>query len=191
MTFNTFTMTGEQLKRIMPNALSSNIDKYLPYLNEFMPEFSINSQLRCAHFLAQIAHESGELRYNTEIASGKAYDTGRLAVALGNTPAADGDGQKYKGRGLIQLTGTANYKRFGSYVRETRKENVDFLSNPEKVAEPRYAVMVSCWFFQISGCLVFADKDDVNAVTKRVNGGTNGLESRKKYLSRAKKEVLI
>ena len=171
-------MTGEQLKRIMPNALSSNIDKYLPYLNEFMPEFGINSQLRCAHFLAQIAHESGELRYNTEIASG-------------NTPAADGDGQKYKGSGLIQLTGTANYQRFGSYVRETRKENVDFLSNPEKVAEPRYAVMVSCWFFQISGCLVFADKDNVNAVTKRVNGGTNGLESRKKYLSRAKKEVLV
>lgn len=183
-------MTGEQLKRIMPNALSSNIDKYLPYLNEFMDEFGIDTQLRRAHFIAQIAHESGELRYNTEIASGKAYDTGRLAVALGNTPAADGDGQKYKGRGLIQLTGTANYRLFNSYVRETRKENVDFLSNPEKVAEPRYAVMVSCWFFQARGCLALADKDDVNAVSKRVNGGLNGLESRRAYLQRARKEVL-
>lgn len=184
-------MAGEQLKRIMPNALSSNIDKYLPYLNEFMTEFCINGQLRCAHFLAQIAHGSGELRYNTEIASGKAYDTGRLAVVLGNTPAADGDGQKYKGRGLIQLTETANDKRFDSYVRDKRKESVDFLSNPEKVAEPRCAVMVSCWFFQATDCLSLADKDDVKAVRKRVNGRSNGLKSRKKYLSRAKKEVPI
>lgn len=184
-------MNGEQLKRIMPNALSSNIAKYLPYLEEFMDEFGINTQLRRAHFIAQIAHESGELRYNTEIASGKAYDTGRLAVALGNTPEADGDGQKYKGRGLIQLTGTANYKKFNDYVRNTRGENVDFLSNPEKVAEPRFAAMVSCWFFKTSGCLALADKDDVRAVTKRVNGGLNGLESRKKFLERARKEVLV
>lgn len=179
------------MKSIMPNALSSNIDKYLPYLNEFMPEFGINSQLRCAHFMAQIVHESGELRYNTEIASGNAYDTGRLSVALGNTPAADGDWQKYKWRGLIQLTGTANYKRFDSCVRDKCKESVDFLSNPEKVAEPRYAVMVSCWFFQISDRLSLALKDDANAATKRVNGRSNGLKSRKKYLSRAKKEVPI
>lgn len=183
-------MTGEQLKRIMPNALSSNIDKYLPYFDEFMDEFGIDTQLRRAHFIAQIAHESGELRYNTEVASGKAYDTGRLAVVLGNTPEADGDGQKFKGRGLIQLTGTANYRKFNIYV-NSRGEMVDLLSNPEKVAEPRYAVMVSCWYFQTSGCLELADKDDVRAVTKRVNGGLNGFESRKKFLERARKEVLV
>ena len=184
-------MAGEQLKSIMPNALSSNIDKYLPYLSEFMPEFGIDSQLRCAHFMEQIAHESGELRYNTEIASGKAYDTGRLSVALGNTPAADGDGQKYKWRGLIQLTGTANYKRFDSCVRDKHEESFDHLSNTEKVAEPRYAMMVSYWFFQTSYRLSLALKDDVNASTKRVYGRSNGLKSRKKYLSRAKKEVPI
>lgn len=175
----------------MPNALSSNISKYLPYLNELMPEFGITTQQRCAHFLAQVAQESGELRYNTEIASGKAYDTGRLAVALGNTPAADGDGQKYKGRGLIQLTGTANYRNFNTYLHDVRKESVDVLKSPEKVAEPRYAVMVACWFFKTSGCLVLADKDDVRAVTKKVNGGYNGLQSRQAYLARAKKEKLV
>ena len=140
-------MTGEQLKRIMPNALSSNIDKYLPYLNELMPRFGINTQLRCQHFIAQVALESGELRYNTEIASGKAYDTGRLAVALGNTPAADGDGQKYRGRGLIQLTVTNNYREFNKYLRNDLMENVDVLAHPEIVAEPRYSVMTACWFF--------------------------------------------
>lgn len=184
-------MTGEQLKRIMPNALSSNIDKYLPYLNELMPRFGINTQLRCQHFIAQVALESGELRYNTEIASGKAYDTGRLAVALGNTPAADGDGQKYKGRGLIQLTGTNNYREFNKYLRNNLMENVDVLAHPEIVAEPRYSVMTACWFFWKSGCLALADKDDVRAVTKRVNGGYNGLERRTLYLNRARKEKLV
>ncbi len=184
-------MTGDQLKRIMPNALSSNINKYLPYLNELMPKFGITTQLRKAHFLAQVAHESGELRYNTEIASGKAYDTGRLAIALGNTPAADGDGQKYKGRGLIQLTGTTNYRKFNFYLHDVLKEETDVLQNPEKVAEPRYAVMTACWFFKTSGCLALADKDDVRSVTKRVNGGYNGLKSRQTYLARAKKEILV
>lgn len=107
----------------MPNALSSNIDKYLPYLNEFMPEFGINSQLRCAHFLAQIAHESGELRYNTEIASGKAYDTGRLAVALGNTPAADGMVRSIKGVDLSSLlvlpTTSVSVLMYVKHVRRT------------------------------------------------------------------------
>ena len=88
-------ITKQQLKSIMPNALSKNIDMYLPLLNELMHKFGINTRLRVCHFLAQIAHESGQLRYSQEIASGKAYDTGRLAAALGNTPEADGDGQKY------------------------------------------------------------------------------------------------
>ncbi len=183
-------ITSEQLKHIMPNALSSNVNKYLPYLNELMPVFGINTPLREQHFLAQVAHESGQLRYNTEIASGKAYDTGKLAVRLGNTPEADGDGQKYKGRGLIQLTGTNNYRAFNKYVHEELKEtDVDFLANPEKVAEPRFAVMSACWFFKTSGCLALADKDNVLSVTKRINGGTNGLEQRKQFLRKAKEVI--
>ena len=182
-------ITKQQLKNIMPNALSKNIDMYLPFLNDLMPKFGINTRLRVCHFLAQIAHESGQLRYSQEIASGKAYDTGRLAVALGNTPAADGDGQKYKGRGLIQLTGTANYRRFNEYLKMNFEGETDVLENPEIVSTPYYAVMTACWFFKVSGCLALADKDDVRAVTKRVNGGLNGFAQRQQYLSNAKKTI--
>ena len=183
-------ITKQQLKEIMPNALSKNIDMYLPYLNELMPKFGINTKLRVCHFLAQIAHDSGQFRYSQEIASGKAYDTGRLAVALGNTPQADGDGQKYKGRGLIQLTGTANYRRFNEYLQKNFEDKTDVLKSPEVVATPYYAVLTACWFFMVSGCLALADKDDIKAVTKRVNGGLNGFTQRQQYLIKAKKVIV-
>jgi putative chitinase len=182
-------LTKQQLKSIMPYALSKNLDKYLPLLNELMPKFGIDGRLRVCHFIAQVAHESGEFRYSQEIASGKAYDTGRLAVALGNTPEADGDGQKYKGRGLIQLTGANNYRRFNEYLKANFEGEADVLEHPEVVATPYYAVMTACWFFKTSGCLALADKDDIRAVTKRVNGGYNGFKQRYQYLVRAKKVI--
>ncbi len=183
-------LTKQQLKQVMPNALSKNVDKYLPHLNALMPRFDINTKLRVCHFLAQIAHESGELRYSQEIASGKAYDTGKLAVALGNTPQADGDGQKYKGRGLIQLTGTANYRKFNKYLHENIAKAPDVLKNPEVLStNDYYAVLVACWFFKTSGCLALADKDDIRAVTKRVNGGLNGFDQRKQYYENAQKVI--
>lgn len=183
-------LTSEQLKHIMPNALSSNITKYLPYLNELMPMFGINTRLRIQHFIAQIAHESGSFRYNQEIASGKAYDTGKLAAALGNTPQADGDGQKYKGRGLMQLTGTYNYRAFTKFVHDKLGEtDVDFLKTPERLTEPRFSVMSACYIFQKAGCLVLADNDDVTKVTKKINGGTNGLDKRIQFLKRCKEVI--
>ena len=185
-----FMITAQQLKQIMPYALSKNVDMYLPHLNELMPKFGITGKLRVCHFLAQIAHESGELRYSQEIASGKAYDTGKLAVALGNTPEADGDGQKYKGRGLIQLTGTTNYRNFNEYLKKNFVGADDVLKNPEKVATPYYAVLTACWFFATHGCLALADKDDIRAVTKRINGGLNGFTQRQKYLANAKKVIV-
>ena len=183
-------ITAQQLKKVMPNALSRNVDMYLPYLNEFMPKFGIQGKLRICHFIAQVAHESGEFRYSQEIASGKAYDTGKLAVALGNTPEADGDGQKYKGRGLIQLTGTTNYRRFNEYLQKNFGNKADVLKNPEIVSTPEYAVLTACWFFATNGCLALADKDDIKAVTKRVNGGLNGFDKRKEFYERAK-EVFV
>ena len=137
-----------------------------------------------AHYLAQIAHESAELRYSEEIASGKAYDTGKLAIKLGNTPEADGDGQKYKGRGLIQVTGRANYEAYKQYC------GFDVVKQPELLAKPVGAIRSSMWFWKTKGLNELADRDEFTAITKRINGGTNGIEDRRKYLARAKK-VLI
>lgn len=175
-------MTTEQLKEIMPYATDENVKKFLPYLNDAMRTFEINTPLRMAHFLAQLGHESGSLRYVRELASGKAYE-GRKD--LGNVQP--GDGVMYKGRGLIQLTGRANYEAFNGFL----DDDVDVVEHPEKVEEPELATLVAGWFWWRSGLNKLADKDDVLAVTKRVNGGINGLEDRKGYLKRAKKVLAL
>ena len=172
-------LTEMQIKRIMPYATAGNIKKYLPYLNALMPENEINTPLRVAHFLAQLAHESGSFRYVEEIASGSAYE-GRKD--LGNTKT--GDGVKFKGRGLIQLTGRANYTAFSDYTGH------DFINNPTDLVLSHFAVESACWFWQTRGLNQLADKDDVKAVTKRINGGYNGLPDREEYLKRAKNVLM-
>src|SRR5207342_2210749 len=101
---------------------------YLPYLNAAMAEAKINTPARKAAFLAQLAHESGELRYMEEIADGSAYEGRR---DLGNTHP--GDGRRFKGRGPIQLTGRANYERFGELL------GVDLVNDPDQAAKPELA----------------------------------------------------
>lgn len=178
----------------MPNAVKNvgrnphfsgyTFEQILLYILRYAQEFDINTPLRWAHYLAQIAHESAELRYSEEIASGKAYDTGKLAIKLGNTPEADGDGQKYKGRGLIQVTGRANYEAYKKYC------GFDVVKQPELLAKPAGAIRSSMWFWKSKGLNELADRDEFVVITKRINGGTNGIEDRRKYLARAKK-VLI
>ena len=167
----------EQLLMAMPNA-GKRAEKFLPYLNRFAEEFEINTPLRWAHYLAQIAHESGELRYTKEIASGRAYE-GRKD--LGNTQ--QGDGVKYKGRGFIQLTGRSNYSKFQSYSMQP------VLEKPELLEEPELCVDVTMWFWETHGLNELADADKVVSITKKINGGTNGLASRKMYLARAMKAL--
>ena len=177
-------ITRNQIAAIMPRA-GRNIDKYLSWMNKFASDYGIVTPLRWAHYLAQIAVESGELRYSEEIASGAAYDTGRLAQRLGNTPQKDGDGQKYKGRGLIQLTGRTNYKLYSAAI------GYDFTKHPEQVAMPGNAVRSSMWFWKRNGLNELADKDLVDAITKRINGGYNAIDKRKEYLSKAKDALNI
>ena len=174
-------MTKEQLKAIMPFATMGNIDKYFPWLNELMLQYGIDTPLRQAHFIAQLALESGSFRYVKEIASGKAYE-GRKD--LGNINP--GDGVKYKGRGLIQLTGRRNYTLFNDDL----PDHVDIINHPELLEEPELAVTVSCWFWKRNKLNTYADRDDVREVTRRINGGYNGLKERTRFLDQAKKVLL-
>jgi putative chitinase len=166
----------EKLSLVMPRALTAQINLYYDPLVTGMKKHDITSNLRMAHFIAQIGHESASFRFAEEIADGSAYE-GRQD--LGNTQA--GDGKRFKGRGLIQLTGRANYAAY------SKDSDVDYLANPQLVAsDPIAAVDVACWFWNRNKINDLADKDDVKAVTKRINGGFNGLDDRIEYQVRAK-----
>ncbi len=138
--------------------------------------YGISTFLRRAHFLAQICTESDGFCTLTEYASGAAYE-GRIK-RLGNDH--EGDGVRFKGRGLIQLTGRANYRRFG------KRLGLPLESQPELAAEPAIAVTIACDYWKSRNINHFADIDDIDAVTRLVNGGSNGLAQRWAYLVRAK-----
>lgn len=166
------------LKGIMPAGKLAKIALYSPRLVSGMSSQGVDTALRQAHFLAQIGHESLSFTYVEEIASGEAYE-GRLD--LGNTQP--GDGKRFKGRGLIQLTGRTNYVNFGTSVGRNLTDN----DNPKLVAtEADLAVNAAFWFWKTRAINAAADKDDLNGVTRLVNGGLNGLADRKAYLTRAK-----
>ena len=166
----------EKLAVVMPQALPKKIDLYFDPLVAGLKRYKITSGLRIAHFMAQIGHESASFRYTEEIADGSAYEGRR---DLGNTQA--GDGKRYKGRGLIQLTGRANY---AAYTKDT---GTDYLAKPQLIAsDPYAAVDVTCWFWNKRNLNKLADQDDAKGITKAINGGFNGLDDRLDYLRRAK-----
>lgn len=143
-------------------------------LGQAMVDHGITTRRRAIMFIAQVAHESGGFRYREEIASGAAYEGRR---DLGNTHA--GDGRRFKGRSYIQITGRANYAAV------SRALHVDFVAHPDKLALPKYAAQAAAWWWQTHGCNQLADRGSFLAVTRRINGGTNGLSSRLMYLARA------
>lgn len=166
----------EKLNVVMPSTAQAKIDLYFDGLVAGMRKHSITTPLRIAHFIAQLAHESGSFLYHEEIADGSAYE-GR--TDLGNTQP--GDGRRFKGRGLIQLTGRANY---ASYSRDA---GVDYVASPQLVgSDPVVAVDVACWYWTTRAINAKADRDDVKAVTKAINGGYRGLDDRIAFLTRAK-----
>jgi putative chitinase len=179
-----------------------NIDKYLPWLNMTMLERGITTPQRQAMFLSQLAHESGNFQFTSENLNysadalrrvfGKYFPTDAeaqeyarqperianrvYANRMGNGDESSGDGWKYRGRGLIQLTGKDNYAAFSLEA----KNNA--LQNPDLVAEPEMAVESAGWFWATNRLNQIADTGDVKAVRRRVNGGFNGLEDcQKKY----------
>lgn len=168
-------MTLDILQKCLPHAKADNIQKYGAKLIAAMEEYNISSTQRQAAFLAQIAHESGSLRYVEEIASGEAYE-GRKD--LGNTEP--GDGRRFKGRGLIQITGRANYKLVGQALK------YDFISKPEDLEKPGPACFSAAWFWWFNRLNRLADIDAFDKITRRINGGTNGMEDRLKHWETAK-----
>jgi len=163
---------------VLIDADAGHIDTFFDPILATLARYDITTPLRIAHFLAQIAHESGCLVYTEEIASGKAYD-GR--ADLGNTEPDDGP--RFKGRGLIQLTGRFNYQNYGKAC----GRDLEHGTNPGLVAtDPALATDVAGWFWAGRNLNALADKDDLDGITRRINGGLNGLADRAAFLARAK-----
>lgn len=167
----------EQLCSIMPHG-KAKAPLYVDALNEAMDIYNINTPQRQAAFLAQVAHESGEFRYVEELASGAAYE-GR--ADLGNTEP--GDGIRFKGRGLIQITGRANYASCGSAL------GIDLLTNPGLLETPANATLSAAWFWMTHGCNELADADNFRKITLRINGGLTGYDERLAYWDAAKEAI--
>ncbi|CDW72590.1 glycoside hydrolase family protein [Stylonychia lemnae] len=170
-------ITEENLREIMKGG--TDLKTFTPHLAYYMRQNDINTPRRMAMFLAQVAHESGRFYYLKELGNGEAYNPpSQKATNLGNTEP--GDGPRYKGRGLIQITGRDNYNQYGKIM------NLDLINNPELLEQKDNAVHVSCLFWKHRNLNQLADQDDFIGVTKRINGGTNGLAERQKYYDKAK-----
>lgn len=172
-------VTKDNLSFITGRPAAIFSDDFADALSDVLYEYDIDTPMRAAHFLAQVCHESGGFRYPEEIwGPTPAQERYEGREDLGNVQ--EGDGYRFRGRGYIQLTGRANYAEYGEDV------GVDFLSDPDELTELPWSLDVCAWFWDKRGINDLADDDDVVAVTKRINGGTNGLEDRKRYLQRAK-----
>ncbi len=174
-------ITQAQILRILPNARPV-AGVFVPVLNTAMGRYQIMNRLRIAAFVAQVGHESGQFRHARELGSDAylaKYDTGPLAARLGNSPEADGDGQKYRGRGLIQITGLANYSGCGEAL------GLDLVNQPELLELPQHAAMSAAWFWWFNGLNAFADEGEFETITRRINGGINGLAEREAFYQRA------
>jgi predicted chitinase len=171
-------VTLEQLQALMPRLPAPRARELLPHLVRAMEDARITTLLQAAAFLAQLAFESGELRYFEELASGEAYE-GR--ENLGNTQP--GDGPRYKGRGPIQLTGRANYRAAG------RALGLPLEQSPGLAATPAVGFRVAAWYWTSRGLNELANRGTLEAfreVTRRINGGYRGLADREAYWHRAK-----
>jgi putative chitinase len=201
-----FILTREQLAHLLPG--NPYLDNWYHALEQALPDYDINTPQRVAAFIAQCAHESGGFRALKENLNYKAATLRKIfpkyfpddatanhyaslpnkqeAIAnrvyggrMGNGPEASGDGFRYCGRGLIQLTGKSNYQNFADSI-ETPVEDI-----PEYLATFEGAVQSACWFWEANNLNQWADKGDILTLTKRINGGTIGLDDRIKHYEHA------
>jgi putative chitinase len=189
-------LTLEHLQACLPEAKKANLEKYVEGFNETFEHFEINTPERMAMFIAQTAHESGNfnaveenLNYQAKallafwpkkfagVADEYARKPEKIANRaycdrMGNGNEASGEGYKYRGRGIIQLTGKDNYRACGKAL------GIDLVSEPDQVAKNPVAVLSAGWFWNTRKLNQWADKEDVVTVTKKINGGTIGLADR-------------
>ena len=177
------SITPQQLLQILPNA-GPVAGAFVPVLNAAMVHYQIIGPKRVAAFIAQIGHESGQLNYVKEIwgpTVAQAKYEGRKD--LGNTVA--GDGSKYRGRGLIQITGRANYIACGEGL------GLDLVKQPELLENPQHACMSAAWFWATKGLSTLADAGEFDKITRRINGGQNGAADRQALYARALKVLAL
>lgn len=181
-------LTAEQL-RAATGCTAARADHWLPHITKACATFAINTPARLAAFLAQIGHESGRLVYVREIwGPTPAQQRYEGRADLGNTQP--GDGKRYMGRGLIQTTGRANYSATRDGLAAYLPNVPDFEAVPALLERPDLAAMSAAWFWHSRELNTFADLGDFIRITKRINGGTNGLADRL-ALYEAAKAVLL
>jgi putative chitinase len=179
-------LTDAQLRAIMPALAPARRKTLLPFLGAALAEFSIATPARAAAFVAQLAHESGQLRYFEEIwgptpAQLRYEPPSTLATKLGNTEP--GDGLRFKGRGPIQITGRSNYRRYGDLL------GLDLILDPPSAAEPGVGFRTAGVFWEKNGLNELSDKASLaafKAITKRINGGYNGQADRERFYAAAR-----
>jgi len=170
----------------MPRVPEVKRTTFLPFLQAAMAEFGIDRPARTAAFVAQLAHESGEFRFMEEIwgptpAQRRYEPPSTLAERLGNTES--GDGRRFKGRGPIQITGRSNYKRFGDLL------GLDLIAEPARAAVPDVAFRIAALFWSKKGLNDLADlatSESFREITRRINGGFNGLADRERFYAVAR-----
>lgn len=182
-------MDSKQLRSIVIYGNRTVLESFVNPLNQAMAEFGINTPLRQAAFIAQVAHESGSFRYMEEIASGAAYDKRRdlgnleeeaIAIAKKNKTTA---GRWFKGHGCIQITGYYNHKECGLAL------GIDLVKSPRQICLPVNACRSAAWFWDSHRLNQLADRQEFKKITKIINGGYNGLDDRVNHYLRAMKNL--
>lgn len=193
-------MTPDQILKLFPH-----LDWEWHRAFSLLDDYNINSPLRISHFLAQVTHESNDFKVLKEnlnysqsglLSVFRKYFTPEQALAyarkpekianrvyanrLGNGDEASGDGWKYRGRGTIQVTGKTNYMKCSLYL----FNDETLLTNPDKLLEPKYAILSACWYWRTNNLNMWCDNNDIYTLTRRINGGLNGIEDRKKRFDR-------
>lgn len=171
-----YRLGARSLRYVVPSLTAAHARHLADELGPAFHHFDINTKARATMAVAQLAHESDAFRALAEYATGHEYEGRR---DLGNIHA--GDGVRFKGRTYIQITGRSNYAQVAKALHH------DFVLHPADLAQPRFAALGACWWWQTHGCNELADTGDFVAVTSRINGGTNGLAARQAYYARARR----